>query len=1028
MSIQTLKPLALAIAMAALPGFHGAAQADLWIDRCTASYYGQGSDTYCHQSYQEGLAAVLTGTGTNDTGAWGYLDKQGRMAITPAYTDVTPFQNGLAAVAQGERWGYIDTKGNWVIPPRFASATSFNAEGTALAEEDDHDVLIDRQGKVVKVFELGTRTWGFQPGQKLAAMETPAPPSLFNTATGKAVALPAGVMALAAPTGGYLPAQLRESRYSGWWGLLDTARGGWAIAPDVLRSRDAPKRDGDVLAVLRDREWEFVNPRGEPISATRYEQIDWVAPGVWLVKPAGGKTALLDGQFNTLHQFSAQYVNVQEQGGWRFIADTAMAMLINAEGDIAWLPLREGRLEINRGLAWVYGVPARSAGSASGMAMDAAADATTATDGASDAVKEMSATEAQAGDAAVAADTAIAVDAAADTAMATDAAVADAAADTAMTTEVTVAAVATPATGVDEDDQAAEIPVSGNESLYQIYAPDGSGLLDTATVARLREYQLNAFTVSKTALRGKDAKDVPLILLRPNDYEQPLAILTAAGKIVSNADWSNIDSYEVTMPLVVYNHDSKAGAIDGQGNWIIAPQYTNMRAFAGAYAWALSDDTQEGKSQLVDAQGKAVTPPADVSASSSKLDGDLLIYRAPDDNRERLWGIWNIRKRVAVLKPAYERIEEFEDDWARVEDKGRWGAVNREGKWVIPATHDSAYKMEYLGDGFMLVDDAAAEDKASRYGESAYRLVNLRTGKSSDTLYGKPDKLKDGRFVGQLADASAVLFDAQGGVTRISEGRPESKEQYQDWIYVRNGEREGAIDARGNMKVPAIYGEFNPFFAQPEGLARVNLGSGYRVIDQNGKTVLEKMGDGSPLASMQRIVFSDSRSANSIMTDLQGREITRVAGQYSVEDRNASEGVVPYSVQGGKSGFLDASGKRVVGPHFDQLGPLKNGLAKARRLDRTGKLYGYIDLSGRYAIAPDFIWAESFNDERAMVRRGSQIQFIDTKGQVSTSFGVVCNTVVILDPQGKQTWPRQKLTCPEAAELQLAALDNAKAE
>ncbi|KAG1078103.1 hypothetical protein G6F40_016857 [Rhizopus arrhizus] len=90
------------------------------------------------------------------------------MAIAPAYSDAKPFQNGLAAVSQGDRWGYIDTKGQWVIKPRFGMASGFNAEGTALAEEDDRDVLIDRQGKVVKAFELGTRTWGFQPGQKLA--------------------------------------------------------------------------------------------------------------------------------------------------------------------------------------------------------------------------------------------------------------------------------------------------------------------------------------------------------------------------------------------------------------------------------------------------------------------------------------------------------------------------------------------------------------------------------------------------------------------------------------------------------------------------------------------------------------------------------------------------------------------------------------------------------------------------------------------------------------------------------------------
>ena len=147
------QPLVLAVALTGLPLASGAAQAmPDWMRQCAASYYGQGSDTYCHQAYQEGLAAVLTGTASDASGAWGYIDKQGRMAIAPTYSDARPFQNGLAAVSQGELWGYIDAKGQWAIEPRFTTATGFNAEGTALAEEDERDVLIDRHGKVIKTF------------------------------------------------------------------------------------------------------------------------------------------------------------------------------------------------------------------------------------------------------------------------------------------------------------------------------------------------------------------------------------------------------------------------------------------------------------------------------------------------------------------------------------------------------------------------------------------------------------------------------------------------------------------------------------------------------------------------------------------------------------------------------------------------------------------------------------------------------------------------------------------------------------
>ncbi|QVQ25952.1 WG repeat-containing protein [Achromobacter deleyi] len=1013
---RAFKPLALAVALTGLPLASGAAQAmPDWMRQCAASYYAQGADSYCHQAYQEGLAAVLTGSASDESGAWGYIDKHGRMAITPAYSDARPFQNGLAAVSQGELWGYIDTKGQWAIKPRFANATGFNAEGTALAEEDGRDVLIDRHGKVIKTFPLGTRTWGFQPGQKLASMEVPTPPRLFNTATGKAATLPEGVMALAAPTGGYLPAQSRDTRYGGWWGLLDNG-GNWAILPQVLRSMEAPMRDGDVVAVRRERLWEFVNTQGESVSQDRYERVQLLTPGMWLVKPQAGNSALLDGKLKTVHEFPVEYLGLQERDGWRYAAVPGMTLLIGPTGEARLLPLRSGNVEINRGQAWVYGAHVSATGTPVGDAMDAAADAMGAAEEA----------EAAPETAEAATDVAAGMEAQADAAADIAAPVSGADAAHAAAADATTLAAMDADAAPDGAAQDTSIAPSDEGTLFQIYTHDGRPVLEDATVARLRDYQIDALNPgTKADPRGADA---PLALLRPNDYQQPLGILTADGKIVTNPDWENIETYDVTMPLVVRTRDGGAGAIGADGTWVVPPRFTNIRAFSGPYTWARAASTKRDDALLIDTRGKTVSIPADVVKEASKLDGELLFYRAQDENRQRRWGIWNIRKGAPALKPAYDRIEEFEDDWARVEDKGRWGVVNREGKWVIPATHAGSYDMEYLGNGLMLIDDPEAKRKRPGYSDSAYRLVNLHTGKSSEPIIGKPDKLKDGRFLGELADASIVLFDAQGGAVRVSDGRPESKEQYGDWLYVKHDEREGAIDARGNMKVPAIYGEFNPFFAQPEGLARANVGSGYRVIDQNGRAVLEKLGDGTPLASMRRIVFGDEKNSASIMTDLQGREIARIAGRYAVDERNASEGVVPYSDEKGKYGFIDAAGKRVVGAHFDQLGALKNGLAKARRLERTGKLYGYVDLTGRYAIAPAFIWADDFREERAMVRRDRLVEFIDTKGKTTALFGVLCDSIVIVDEQDRQSWPPQKLTCPEAVELEPPVPDNAKAE
>ena len=121
-----------------------------WQRECQRGTYEINPYTPCAQPFHEGLAAVMTGSEEDEAGRWGYIDKQGRMAIAPAFQEATPFQNGLAAVRQDDLWGYIDAKGAWAIRPAYAEATGFNAQGTALVRIDERDVLIDRQGQTVR--------------------------------------------------------------------------------------------------------------------------------------------------------------------------------------------------------------------------------------------------------------------------------------------------------------------------------------------------------------------------------------------------------------------------------------------------------------------------------------------------------------------------------------------------------------------------------------------------------------------------------------------------------------------------------------------------------------------------------------------------------------------------------------------------------------------------------------------------------------------------------------------------------------
>ncbi len=65
--------------------------------------------------FRRGLAAF------SDGGSWGFIDRQGRIAIPPKFDKVEPFDCELAAAKLRDgAWGLIDRAGAFVVKPRFS--------------------------------------------------------------------------------------------------------------------------------------------------------------------------------------------------------------------------------------------------------------------------------------------------------------------------------------------------------------------------------------------------------------------------------------------------------------------------------------------------------------------------------------------------------------------------------------------------------------------------------------------------------------------------------------------------------------------------------------------------------------------------------------------------------------------------------------------------------------------------------------------------------------------------------------------
>ncbi len=79
----------------------------------------------------------------------------------------------------------------------------------------------------------------------------------------------------------------------------------------------------------------------------------------------------------------------------------------------------------------------------------------------------------------------------------------------------------------------------------------------------------------------------------------------------------------------------------------------------------------------------------------------------------------------------------------------------------------------------------------------------------------------------------------------------------------------------------------------------------------------------------------------------------------------------------GLYGFIDSTGKTIIPTEFKSVGHFSEGLAPARKQG----YYGYINTNGNWAIKPQYEYAESFNNDRAIVYINGLPLIIDHAGR-----------------------------------------------
>ena len=104
-----------------------------------------GSDT----TDEEALLIPLL---DNNTGKWGFADREMNEIIPCRYDHVQTYENGMAAVKFNKRWGFVDENGKEIVPCKYTSVHNFS-EGLAAISVGDWETgkwgFIDKEGNEI---------------------------------------------------------------------------------------------------------------------------------------------------------------------------------------------------------------------------------------------------------------------------------------------------------------------------------------------------------------------------------------------------------------------------------------------------------------------------------------------------------------------------------------------------------------------------------------------------------------------------------------------------------------------------------------------------------------------------------------------------------------------------------------------------------------------------------------------------------------------------------------------------------------
>jgi hypothetical protein len=275
----------------------------------------------------------------------------------------------------------------------------------------------------------------------------------------------------------------------------------------------------------------------------------------------------------------------------------------------------------------------------------------------------------------------------------------------------------------------------------------------------------------------------------------------------------------------------------------------------------------------------------------------------------------------------------------------RWGFIDKEGKFILPPTYESAQGFQENGLAIVRLNDAAGIINSD-----GYFIVNPK--------YDSIQAFSEGR---------AVVIDEQGFKVIDESGKVITHKAYSI-----------ASDYKEGRSVVAI--------------SEIDGNSVYGFLNRWGKEVI-------PLEYVQAENFEAGKSLVKMknnkyaLINLTGKVLMEYpypfVGAYG-------EGLLAFRKDtDGKLGYMDEQGKIIIEPQFSMGQPFIDGRAIVNTSDDLDANYGLIDRQGKYILKPNYSLLLNLNEDRYAVGKaidpkrpyiGTKYAIADSKGYLLTGF------------------------------------------